>query len=191
MANVADRWHKSYPKPGEPVCAEHGEVPAREHMDGHQWQVRWKDGGRAQSRNFRDQAEAKRYLAHLDSSRCLVPDCKGLAATDPPVLLCEPHRDLVISQAPRKRRPAHEPLVYFVRNGNRVKIGWTSNLKVRLTQMSAPAGSVVLTFPGERKDEKALHYRFAAARIGRSEWFEATAEIEEYIASRTDLTAAA
>ena len=184
MASVNDRWHKSRPKPGELLCVDHELVPSVEHGKGDRWQVRWLDGGHSGSRNFPDRDAAEWHLEHIDGSWCLVPRCGGIAVTEPPVLLCGPHLDAAVRQAPRKRRPAHESLVYFVRNGNRIKIGHTSNLKVRLTQMSAPAGSVVLTFPGGLPEEKRLHYVFATARVGRSEWFEATPEIEEYIAGR-------
>src|SRR5262245_42536974 len=50
---VYDRWHKSRPRPGEPVCREHKMVPAAGHGTGDRWQVRWRDdGGIQRKRNF-------------------------------------------------------------------------------------------------------------------------------------------
>ena len=50
---VYDRWHKSQPRPGEPVCAEHGKTPTAEHGHGDRWQVRWRDdAGRQCKENF-------------------------------------------------------------------------------------------------------------------------------------------
>lgn len=40
---VTDRWHKSRPWPGDPVCREHGMTPAAGHAKGDRWQVRWRD----------------------------------------------------------------------------------------------------------------------------------------------------
>jgi integrase len=39
--NVTDRWHKSRPKAGEPLCKGHNLVPSSAHMQGDRWQVRW------------------------------------------------------------------------------------------------------------------------------------------------------
>jgi hypothetical protein len=50
---VYDRWHKSRPKPGEPVCREHKAVPTGDHGKGDRWQVRWRDEqGEQRARNF-------------------------------------------------------------------------------------------------------------------------------------------
>jgi integrase len=54
---VYDRWHKSRPKPGEPVCREHKMVPAAGHGTGDRWQVRWRDeDGGQHKRNFAKKA---------------------------------------------------------------------------------------------------------------------------------------
>lgn len=56
--SVTDRWHKSYPKPGDEPC-KHGKAdaplyPSKEHLKGDRWQVRWYDpDGKQRSRNFR------------------------------------------------------------------------------------------------------------------------------------------
>lgn len=56
--SVTDRWHKTYPKPGDEPCREHSRgrtklYPTSEHMLGDRWQVRWYDlDGKQRSRNF-------------------------------------------------------------------------------------------------------------------------------------------
>jgi integrase len=45
---VSDRWHKSHPKPGDPVCREHNMAPTTVHGQGDRWQVRWRDDDGAQ-----------------------------------------------------------------------------------------------------------------------------------------------
>jgi integrase len=45
---ATDRWHKTHPKPGEPVCREHDMVPTASHGTGDRWQVRWRDEDGAQ-----------------------------------------------------------------------------------------------------------------------------------------------
>jgi integrase len=56
--SVYDRWHKTYPGPGEAPCAAHSRgktrlYPTAEHLQGDRWQVRWRDeSGRQCKRNF-------------------------------------------------------------------------------------------------------------------------------------------
>jgi integrase len=66
---VYDRWHKSRPKPGEPVCREHGKVPTAEHGKGDRWQVRDRDDTRRQiKRNFAKQSDANAHDARVRAS---------------------------------------------------------------------------------------------------------------------------
>lgn len=183
MARIYDRWHKSHPKPGEATCGKHhGKVPSAAHGEGLRWQVQWSDGGRAYKTNFATRPEAEWHASHVAGVWCLVPRCGKNAATEPPVLLCIDHRDMIVQQATRKRPKVHEPVVYFIRNGSRVKIGWTTNLRQRLSTLSLPASAVALLVLGGPAEESALHKRFGDARIGRTEWFEASEAIEAFIA---------
>jgi integrase len=56
--SVTDRWHKTYPKPGDEPCRDHSRgrtklYPAAEHLLGDRWQVRWHDPyGKQRSKNF-------------------------------------------------------------------------------------------------------------------------------------------
>jgi integrase len=64
--SVSDRWHKSRPTPGEPTCREHGKVPAAEHGDGDQWQVRWRDeSGQQHKQNFAKKSAATSFDAEI------------------------------------------------------------------------------------------------------------------------------
>lgn len=75
----------------------------------------------------------------------------------------------------------HEPCVYFVREGDDgpIKIGHTNNIRARLGNMRASNYrrlSLLVMVPGTRSDERLLHKRFAAHRIG-GEWFEPVPEL--------------
>ncbi|GGT09972.1 hypothetical protein GCM10010156_78100 [Planobispora rosea] len=61
---VYDRWHKSRPDPGEPVCKEHRRTPTGEHGIGERWQVRWRDDrGEQRKRNFAKKTDADSFDA--------------------------------------------------------------------------------------------------------------------------------
>lgn len=64
--SVSDRWHKSYPRPGELLCREHGKAPKAEHGLGDQWQVRWRDAtGAPRKRNFAKHRVAVSFDAEI------------------------------------------------------------------------------------------------------------------------------
>jgi|SRR5687768_16767746 len=65
----------------------------------------------------------------------------------------------------------HADIVYFIRNGNRVKIGTTTNLRNRVRALSLPASNVIAIVPGGRSKEADLHTALSRLRIGRTEWF--------------------
>lgn len=65
----------------------------------------------------------------------------------------------------------HAPLVYFLRNGNRLKIGTTTELKRRIRTLALRAENVVLLLDGGKLLERDLHKQFADLRIGNTEWF--------------------
>ena len=109
---------------------------------------------------------------------CLVPDCFARSVTKAPVLLCADHRDLLLAQHGKAK--AHDPVVYFLRNGNRVKIGWTTNLQGRIRSLSLPMSAVLATMPGGPAQESDMHGRFASAHI-EHEWFEFTPDIEAFV----------
>lgn len=70
--------------------------------------------------------------------------------------------------------------VYFVRVGERIKIGVSRNAISRVQEIAGhlPYGiSHVLIIPGTRQDERRLHERFKLYRT-RGEWFRACAAIQ-------------
>ena len=75
----------------------------------------------------------------------------------------------------------HPPLVYFVRLGNRVKIGYSTNLAARVAGLSLAPRFVVLTLDGDRTLEGRLHHRFADERERGTEWFVASKRLLAYI----------
>lgn len=76
----------------------------------------------------------------------------------------------------------HRPVVYFVQNGDRVKIGTTTNLRSRISALSLRPTDIVLLLNGGRTHEQALHKRFAILRVGNTEWFANSGPVAEYIA---------
>lgn len=79
---------------------------------------------------------------------------------------------------------AHEPCVYFVANGNRIKIGYTENLARRVVALAQLRESIELVLAGGYDLEAALHRRFAHIRVGASEWFRYTTELRAYVTSK-------
>ena len=74
-----------------------------------------------------------------------------------------------------------EPLVYFVRIGDMIKIGYTTNLRLRVHGLSVTMNQVVATEPGTEEREAELHRRFAHLREF-GEWFRAGPDLLKYIA---------
>lgn len=84
----------------------------------------------------------------------------------------------------------HDSVVYFIANGGRVKIGFTTNLKSRLAALALRSDSVLLALRGGPELERALHARFAKYRNGNTEWFEMAPEVFRYASSRNGATPA-
>jgi len=66
---------------------------------------------------------------------------------------------------------SHAPIVYFLRNGNRVKIGTSTNLRERVGSLSLRMRDVILVVEGGRDTERAFHQHFAEQRVKNTEWF--------------------
>ncbi|WP_406082998.1 GIY-YIG nuclease family protein (plasmid) [Streptomyces zaomyceticus] len=84
---------------------------------------------------------------------------------------------------PRK----HEPVVYFIRNGNRLKIGTTTELKRRIRTLALRAENVVLLVPGGQPIERTFHAQFADLRIGNSEWFAYSGTLVAFVTAQNRL----
>lgn len=87
-------------------------------------------------------------------------------------------------------RGVHGSVVYFIANGGRVKIGYTTNLKSRLAALALRSDSVLLALHGGPELERALHARFVKYRNGNTEWFEMAPEVFRYASSRNAATGA-
>lgn len=74
---------------------------------------------------------------------------------------------------PAPRQFPRTDVVYYIRFGDRIKIGTSTNLPKRLTVL--PYDELLAIEPGNVSREKARHREFAASLIpGQLEWFEAT-----------------
>jgi hypothetical protein len=61
--------------------------------------------------------------------------------------------------------------VYYLRIGDRIKIGWTSNVWQR-TKAYPPNAELLATHPGTRETEKLMHAKFAHLLVDGREWFQ-------------------
>lgn len=75
----------------------------------------------------------------------------------------------------------HSPVVYFIRNGDRVKIGTTTDIRARIRRLALRPENVALLLEGGRDRERALHRQFAAQRVGTSEWFRHAGSLAQFI----------
>lgn len=85
-------------------------------------------------------------------------------------------------------RGLHEPVVYFVRIGDLVKIGTTTNLRKRLSTIGAgylDDGNALLCLKGGRELERRMHREFADIRIKR-ELFRDDWLLAEFIRAATE-----
>jgi hypothetical protein len=72
------------------------------------------------------------------------------------------------SGATTRRQRQVSGTVYYMRIGNRVKIGWTSNLKTRMASINPE--ELLASEPGTRDTERERHQQFDNLRI-HGEWF--------------------
>lgn len=133
---------------------------------------------------------------------CTAPDCQANAAPDCPAPLCKDHARHVFAwvlaeaqaisatpEAPQRQGkttpegprwselPGH---VYFVRIGDHIKIGWTSNLKHRFSSLQPD--QILATQEGTTADEKELHQRFDHLLAKGREYFHPGPQLLDHIA---------
>lgn len=80
---------------------------------------------------------------------------------------------------PVKKKPEHG-VVYYVRSGGYIKIGWTSTLAGRM-KAYPPDSLLLATEPGTRADENRRHRQFAAHRTHGREWYAMAADLMRHI----------
>lgn len=132
-------------------------------------------------------------------------DCRAEVAQDFPVDVCEVHALLIVSvmkerggaamrrldavyEVPpvtRELRPAkpiykrgRPSVVYYMRFGNRVKIGFSTNLRSRMATLCPD--EVLAIEPGYQGEERAQHVRFAELRE-EGEFFRMNRELVDHI----------
>jgi hypothetical protein len=88
------------------------------------------------------------------------------------------HARVAAESAATQERRAPCEWVYFLRFGDRIKIGYTADLRERLR--SVPHDEVLHVEPGGRRDERRVHAAFVHLRI-RGEWYEAAPDLLAFI----------
>ncbi|GGV91643.1 GIY-YIG nuclease family protein [Streptomyces massasporeus] len=127
-------------------------------------------------------------IARTDLKHLVGLQERGAGRWEPPVIPVYagpevgPSDAAVVREVPRAGR--HDPIVYFLRNGERVKIGTTTHLASRMESLSLRKTDVILALDGGRELEALLHRRFRAHRIGNTEWFNLAEEIKDFVAAR-------
>lgn len=92
----------------------------------------------------------------------------------------------VLKNEKRRERLQHTPVVYYMRVGNRVKIGFTTNLTARVSQVMPE--EVLAIEPGGRLLEDVRHRQFAALRVTR-EWFRFEGPLAAHVSSLAESAA--
>lgn len=80
-------------------------------------------------------------------------------------------------------------MIYFIRGGDLVKIGKAKDVAIRLRELQRKHPEelrVIITIPGNEKQERKLHARFEDRRV-HGEWFNITDD--EVIAAATEFSA--
>ncbi len=116
------------------------------------------------------------------------------------LFLCQKHAmhvwltidmDVAVTHAPdltpplterRPPRPRQPSVVYYLRVGGHIKIGYATELARRM-QAYPPTAQLLAVEPGTLATEKALHDRFTVHRIAGREWYQASDELLDHIAS--------
>jgi T5orf172 domain len=93
------------------------------------------------------------------------------------VELRAPARALLPDTRPTPRRDPETGWVYFIRKGDRVKIGWTDYPDGRFKQLQPD--EVLAVVHGNRATERMAHAAFATLRI-EGEWFRAEPSLVDY-----------
>lgn len=83
----------------------------------------------------------------------------------------------------RARLLEEQSVVYYVRIGDRVKIGFSANLRQRLIALRLDDSAILATEPGGRMLETQRHREFAEERVGRREDFNPSRRLLAHIKS--------
>lgn len=88
-------------------------------------------------------------------------------------------------EQPETKSPPAKPavvngVVYYLRSGGYIKIGWASNLQKRM-KAYPPDTMLLATEPGTRADEQRRHRTFAVHRTHGREWYAMVPPLMEHI----------
>jgi len=72
-------------------------------------------------------------------------------------------------------------VVYFIRDGDLIKIGYTGDLKTRRRTFTSDLTAILAILPGGQELEGEMHERFAASLAKGKEWFRPTPDLIEYV----------
>lgn len=88
-----------------------------------------------------------------------------------------------------KSKHPKRPVLYVIERGDGpVKIGFTTDLGRRMSEYNEGRSRLIAFCDGNQALERQVHERFAHARIGRTEFFERTDEIDEWIKTLTPVS---
>lgn len=129
----------------------------------------------AQRAAVHDASEREKRRVRLSA----IVESLGYTLTDTPAKASKPDE----APAVEWKIPAgkHAPLVYFMRNGNRMKIGTTTELKRRIRTLALRPTNVALLVAGDQRRERQFHKQFAEHRIGGTEWFAYEGSLADYV----------
>lgn len=124
----------------------------------------------------------------LEVARNVVPAVLA-SALDQSLALRQNGPEAMTDQAVRVVLPPvipaqHEPVVYFLKNGGRVKIGTSRALGKRLRGLSLSRNMLVLVLSGGSGLEHNLHRRFEPLRVEQTEWFNYSGPLRAYVGER-------
>lgn len=78
-------------------------------------------------------------------------------------------------------RQRREGFVYFMRNQDQIKIGYSVDPGARAVALSLRETNVIAVIQAEKQLERHLHEKFSKYRIGSTEWFQDCDEIRGFI----------
>ena len=135
----------------------------------------------------------------MRSDECVWPACEERRSTILDLAVCDRHalnvyrtvavaiRDSEVKppvekpkRSAQRNRRTTMGLVYFMRFGRLIKIGYTTNLQSRIKSLGPD--EVLATIPGTMIDEERIQHQFGACWLGR-EMFEPSSDLMEYIES--------
>lgn len=115
-----------------------------------------------------------RTLNNIDTAELAAARCAhcGWDISAPAVILESPQ----IAAAAVTSSSAPRGVVYYVRFGDRIKIGYSAHLSGRM--VAIPHDEVLATEPGDIAQERRRHREFSADRVeGQNEWFHVSPEL--------------